>query len=260
MFVAGLNPFASTAFSLSTLAIALPSAVKVLSWLTITWRSQPRYTSAFLFALGFVSLFVLGGLTGPILAQPILDQYLHNTFFVVAHFHLIMAMAGIFGLFMAVYYWFPLVTGRLLSEPLGWIHFWCSLLGAYATFLPMHLTGLAGEPRHYAQLSGLPNVAAERLLAPTLPLNLHITLAALFLAVSQLVFLVNLIWSWRRGPLAPANPWNATTMEWAPQLRDDGAHGPVLVFRTPCDYARSPDQTGFLPQWREPSPELQSEE
>ena len=260
MFVAGLNPFASTAFSVSTLAIALPSAAKVLSWLTMTWRSQPRYTSAFLFALGFVSLFIMGGLTGPILAQPILDEYLHNTFFVVAHFHLIMAMAGIFGLFMAVYYWFPLVTGRLMSESLGRVHFYGSLFGAYATFLPMHLTGLAGEPRHYAQLSALPNASANRLLAPTLSLNFHITLAAIFLAAAQVPFLVNLVWSWHHGRLASSNPWEATTMEWSPQLRQDVSWEPPAVFRAPCAYARSPGKTEFLPQWTPPVLELQSEE
>ena len=110
MFVAGLNPFAGSAFSISTMAIAIPSAAKVLSWLATTWRSRPTYTTPMLFALGFVSLFLTGGLTGPILAQPILDQYLHNTFFVVAHFHLIMAMAGVFALFAGTYYWFPQIT------------------------------------------------------------------------------------------------------------------------------------------------------
>ncbi len=253
MFVAGLNPFVGTAFSVSTLAIALPSAAKVLSWLAITWRSRPRYTSAFLFALGFVSLFVLGGLTGPILAQPILDQYLHNTFFVVAHFHLIMAMAGIFGLFMAVYYWFPLVTGRMMSEPLGHAHFWCSLVGAYATFLPMHLTGLAGEPRHYAQLSGLPNAAAEHLLAPTLALNRSISYAAAFLAASQLLFLANLLRSWIAGPAAPPNPWSATTMEWSPQLQWAHSLDPIVTLRGPCHYADGNDGPGFLSQWTESS-------
>src|ERR1700729_1931398 len=162
MFGAGLNPFASSAFSISTMAIALPAAAKVLSWLATIWRSAPQYTTAMLFTLGFVSLFIAGGLTGPILAQPILDQYLHNTFFVVAHFHLIMAMAGIFGLYAATYYWFPLITathqhpGRLMSESLGRGHFWLTLIGAYAVFLPMHLTGLMGEPRHYSQLTGIP--------------------------------------------------------------------------------------------------------
>ena len=155
MFVAGLNPFAGTAFSLSTIAIAIPASAKVLSWLATLWRSKPELTTPMLFALGFVSLFITGGLSGPILAQPILDEYLHNTFFVVAHFHLIMAMAGVFGLFCATYYWAPILIHRQLSEPLGKLHFWGTILGAYSTFLPMHLTGLAGEPRHYAQLTGI---------------------------------------------------------------------------------------------------------
>jgi cytochrome c oxidase subunit 1 len=188
MFVAGLNPFAGTVFSISSLAIALPASAKVLSWLATLWRSRPRMTTAMLFALGFVSLFITGGLSGPILAQPILDEYLHNTFFVVAHFHLIMAMAGVFGLFCATYYWFPLLFGRMLNERLGKVHFWGTLLGAYATFLPMHLTGLAGEPRHYAQLNGLAG-PGRTLLEATQPLQVHITIAAIFLALAQIPFL-----------------------------------------------------------------------
>ncbi len=232
MFVAGLNPFAGTAFSVSTIAIAIPAAAKVLSWLATIWRSRPRYTTAFLFSLGFVSLFITGGLTGPILAQPILDQYLHNTFFVVAHFHLIMAMAGVFGLFAATYYWFPLLAGRTLHEGLGRLHFAGSLLGAYATFLPMHLTGLAGEPRHYAQLSGIPNATGD-LLARTLPLNRGITWAAFFLATVQLVFLANLLLTLWRGRSSPLNPWDATTLEWYPGL-SEGTEGPLpSVFREP---------------------------
>ncbi|WP_433983216.1 cbb3-type cytochrome c oxidase subunit I [Tunturiibacter empetritectus] len=229
MFVAGLNPFASSAFSISTMAIALPAAAKVLSWLATIWRSRPSYKTPMLFALGFVSLFLTGGLTGPILAQPILDEYLHNTFFVVAHFHLIMAMAGIFGLYAATYYWFPLLTatsqhpGRLLSEPLGHLHFWCTLLGAYAVFLPMHLTGLAGEPRHYGQLTGIPGPGgslspAGALLSHTLPLNRFITYAAIFLATAQLIFLFNLARSLRKGKIASSNPWQATTLEWHPSM------------------------------------------
>ena len=224
MFVAGLNPFAGSAFSISTMAIALPASAKVFSWLATTWRSRPTYPTPMLFSLGIVSLFLTGGLTGPILAQPILDQYLHNTFFVVAHFHLIMAMAGVFALFAATYYWFPQITAtrtrpaRLMSEPLGRLHFWATLLGAYATFLPMHLTGLAGEPRHYAQLTGIPTPAAAHLLAATIPLNRDITYAAIFLAVAQLPFLSNLIHSYFRGALAPPNPWRSTTLEWHPLL------------------------------------------
>ena len=247
MFVAGLNPFAGTAFSISTIAIAIPSAAKVLSWLATVWRSRPQYTTAFLFSLGFVSLFTTGGLTGPILAQPILDQYLHNTFFVVAHFHLIMAMAGVFGLFTATYYWFPLVSGRLLNERLGRWHFWGSLFGAYSTFLPMHLTGLAGQPRHYAQLTGIPN-APGRLLASTIPLNAHITGSAFFLAAVQLLFFVNLAWSLRRGAPAGPNPWKATTLEWAPIT----AGVRVQVFREPSHYDWSHTEPEPIPQWQAP--------
>jgi cytochrome c oxidase subunit 1 len=265
MFVAGLNPFASSAFSISTMAIALPASAKVLSWLATIWRAKPRYTSAMLFSLGFVSLFITGGLTGPILAQPILDEYLHNTFFVVAHFHLIMAMAGIFGLYAATYYWFPLLSatrnhpGRLLSEPLGRLHFWSTLIGAYAVFLPMHLTGLAGEPRHYAQLTGIPGAGGALsptglLLAHTIPLNLHITYAAIFLVTAQLLFFFNLFHSLRKGPFAPSNPWQATTLEWHPALNPfsplPASDTPeITVHRAPCLYFSTDLGDAFLPQW-----------
>jgi cytochrome c oxidase subunit I len=263
MFVAGLNPFASSAFSVSTMAIALPASAKVLSWLATIWRSKPQYTTAMLFALGFVSLFITGGLTGPILAQPILDEYLHNTFFVVAHFHLIMAMAGVFGLFAATYYWFPLITathtcpGRLLSETLGRWHFWLTLIGAYAVFLPMHLTGLMGEPRHYAQLTGIPGPAghispAGQLLSQTIPLNLHITYAAFFLASAQLLFLINLVRTLRHGKPSTENPWQATTLEWHPAQNPfprepQSATAPITVYRAPCQYSSSTGE--FLLQW-----------
>jgi cytochrome c oxidase subunit I len=262
MFVAGLNPFAGSAFAISTMAIALPSAAKVFSWLATIWRSRPKCKTPMLFALGFVSLFITGGLTGPILAQPILDQYLHNTFFVVAHFHLIMAMAGAFSLFAATYYWFPQITqtstrpARLMSDRLGKLHFWGTFLGAYLTFLPMHLTGLAGEPRHYAQLTGIPTPAAANLLAGTIPLNIHITYSAIFLATIQLIFLYNLIHSYFRGALAPPNPWQSTTLEWHPDLvppiTESKDPDPVTVYRSPCEY--HPGENSFLPQWL-PDPE-----
>ena len=153
MFVSGMNPYAGTAFALTTMAIAVPSTFKVLSWLGTLWGGGLRLTTPMLFSIGFVSLFIAGGLTGPILAQPVLDSYLHNTYFVVAHFHLIMAMAAVFSIFAGVYYWFPLMSGRLMNEPIGKLHFWCTLIGAYATFFPMHFAGLAGMPRHYSQLS-----------------------------------------------------------------------------------------------------------
>jgi cytochrome c oxidase subunit 1 len=240
MFVAGLNPFAGTAFSISSLVIAIPASAKVLSWLATVWRSKPRLTTPMLFALGFVSLFITGGLSGPILAQPILDEYLHNTFFVVAHFHLIMAMAGIFGLFCATYYWAPLLFHRQLSEPLGKLHFWGTILGAYSTFLPMHITGLAGEPRHYAQLTGI-TPSASALLQSTLPLQHWITISAIFLACAQLPFFLNLLLSLRRPRLSDPNPWHATTLEWSPEDLDP------VVYREPCLYSTSGEE--FLTQW-----------
>jgi cytochrome c oxidase subunit 1 len=266
MFVAGLNPFAGTAFSVSTIAIAVPASAKVLSWLGTVWGSGRRgemwfpthrakgramngapgglasFTTAMLFALGFVSLFVTGGLSGPILAQPILDEYLHNTFFVVAHFHLIMAMAGVFGLYCAMYYWAPLVLGRRMGEGLGQAHFWLTLVLAYATFLPMHVTGLAGEPRHYAQLDGMAGPTAA-LLQGTMGLQRWITVAAMGLAGSQVLFLVNLVLTLRRARETEANPWGATTLEWAP-VRET-----VAVYREPCQYSSNGEV--FLTQWDE---------
>lgn len=252
MFVAGLNPFAGTAFSAASIAIAIPSAAKVLSWMATTWRSRPRLTTAMLFALGFVSLFIAGGLSGPILAQPILDEYLHNTFFVVAHFHLIMAMAGVFGLFCGLYYWAPLLFGRRFGEGLGKVHFWGTLFFAYNTFLPMHLTGLASEPRHYAQLQGI-SPPANALLLSTMPLQRHITASALLLGLFQLPFLVNLLLMLRRPSEQTVNPWQATTLEWAPP-RLPGDTAPITAHRMPCIYSLHDDS--FAPQWEpEPIPE-----
>ncbi|WP_235011592.1 cytochrome c oxidase subunit I [Bryocella elongata] len=248
MFVAGLNPFAGTVFGASSLAIAIPSSAKVLSWITTVWRGRPRRTTAFLFALGFVSFFIAGGLTGPILAQPILDEYLHNTFFVVGHFHLIMAMSGVFGLFCATYYWAPILFGQQLDERLGRIHFWTTLVFAYSTFLPMYTLGLRGEPRHYAELPT--TGSAGHLLQGAIAVQQHITASALLLALAQLPFLWSVYRAWRsrRDPalLAQQNPWFATTLEWAPALAPDAQR---KVYREPCVY--SPDGDIFDPQWDE---------
>jgi cytochrome c oxidase subunit 1 len=209
MFVSGMNPYVSRGFGLATIAIAIPSAVEVIQWLAAIIAGGLRRTTALLFILGFVSLFITGGLTGPILAQPILDSYLHNTFFVVAHFHLIMGMAVSFALFAAIYYWFPLLTGKRMSERLGRWHFWLSLIGAYAVFFPMHFAGLAGEPRQYAQLTG-----TAAFLANLLPLERFISVAAFLLVTSQLLFLWNVLHSWIRGEKSSPNPWEASTLEW----------------------------------------------
>ncbi len=248
MFVAGLNPFAGTVFGAASLAVAVPSIAKVLSWLATVWRSRPRLTTPMLFALGFVSLFVTGGLSGPILAQPILDEYLHNTFFVVAHFHLIMAMAGVFGLFCATYYWAPLMWGRRLDETLGRLHFAGTFIGAYAVFLPMHFTGLASEPRHYAQLVSISGPGST-LLGATRLVQIHITGSAIVLAATQLIFFANLILTSRRPRELDENPWDATTLEWAPSpaVDETGSLPRPIVYRMPCSYSLT-DQS-FSPQW-----------
>ena len=242
MFVSGMNPYAGTAFALTTMAIAIPSTVEVLGWLSMLWGGGLRFPTPMLFALGFLSFFIAGGLTGPILAQPALDSYLHNTFFVVAHFHLVMAMAGAFSLFAGVYYWFPLMTGRLMSESLGRLHFWITLIAAYGTFLPMHFSGLAGEPRHYERLTG-PATSFSAIAAN----ERGITFAALLLAAAQLIFLWNIFASASRGRIAQPNPWQATTLEWAPQT------AAARINRGPYEYEIAVNEMIFHPQWESAS-------
>jgi cytochrome c oxidase subunit I len=208
MFTSGMNPYAGFAFSTLTTAIAVPSAIKTFNWVATLYGGRIRYATPLLFSAGFVSLFITGGLTGPILAQPALDTYLHDTYFVVAHFHLIMAMAGLFAIFSATYFWFPKMFGQMMNERLGRLHFWITLFGAYATFMPMHPLGIAGHPRRYSDLTGVQYVAAMA------PLQKFITVAAIVTICGQIIFLVNLFWSMRKGPAADANPWDCTTLEW----------------------------------------------
>ena len=208
MFVSGMDPYAGFAFSTLTTAIAVPSAIKTFNWVATLYGGKIHYSTPLLFSVGFVSLFITGGLTGPILAQPALDTYLHDTYFVVAHFHLIMAMAGVFAIFSATYFWFPKMFGRMMNETLGKWHFWITLLGAYATFMPMHLLGIAGHPRRYSELSGVQYVTAMA------PLQKFVTLAAIVTLAGQIIFVVNFFWSMRKGPVAEANPWECSTLEW----------------------------------------------
>ena len=224
MFISGLNPYSVIAFSVLTLVIAVPSAVKTLNWIATAWGGSVQLTTAMLFALGFVSVFVTGGLSGIVLGQPVLDQYFHDTTFVVAHFHLVMGVASVFGIFAATFYWFPVLFGRLMNETLGKLHFYGTWIGTYAIFLPMHFTGFAGNPRRYADLTSF------QFLQPLVPIHKWMTLAAYFTAGIQVLFLVNLFWSLRRGAVAPRNPWLATTLEWA--------EAPVgRVYRGPSDYS-----------------------
>ena len=243
MFVSGIDPWLGTTFGLTTIAIAVPSSAEVLTWLAMLFRGRMRLTTPMLFTLGFLSFFIAGGLTGPILAQPALDAYLHNTFFVVAHFHLVMAMAGVFSIFAGIYYWYPLLTGRMMNELLGKAHFWVSLVAAYGTFFPMHFAGLAGEPRHYAQLAG-PVESFPSLI----PVERGITFAALTLAAAQLIFLFNVFRSARHGVRADENPWRATTLEWSPDLHPITRGEPYL-------YGSCLGGTeDFLPQWELAAP------
>jgi cytochrome c oxidase subunit I len=187
MFSSGLNPYSGLAFSVLTMVIAVPSTIKTLNWLATIWGGNLELPTAMLFALGFVSVFVTGGLSGIFLGQPVLDQYFHDTYFVVAHFHLIMGVASIFGLFAGTHYWFPLMFHRQLDERLGKLHFYATFLGAYAIFLPMHFLGFAGNPRRYAELGNF------HFLMDLLPLHETLTYAAFFTAAAQLIFLLNLV-------------------------------------------------------------------
>jgi cytochrome c oxidase subunit 1 len=208
MFTSGLNPYSSLAFSLLTIAVAVPSAVKTFNWIATLWGGQIDLTSPMLYALGFISVFVTGGLSGIVVGQPGLDQYFHDTYFVVAHFHIIMGVASIFTIFAATAYWFPLLFGRMMNETLGKWHFYLTFAGVYAIFLPMHFAGIAGNPRRYADFTTFD------FLSPLMPLHKGITHAAYFTAAVQLLFLGNLIWSVLKGPIAPRNPWNAADREW----------------------------------------------
>jgi cytochrome c oxidase subunit 1 len=233
MFMSGMSPYSAFAFSLMTMAIGVPSAIKTFNWLGTLHRARLRLTTPMLFAIGFVSLFVSGGLSGPFLAQPVLDIPLHDTYFVVGHFHLIMGVAAIFGIFAATYYWFPKMFGRMLNDTMGRIHFWITFVGTYAIFMPMHYLGLAGHPRRYSQLTEL------TYLHNLIPLQTFMTYAAFITIGIQLVFLFNFIWSLKKGAKASDNPWEATTLEWTtatPPPHDNfGGHVPV-VSHGPYEY------------------------
>jgi cytochrome c oxidase subunit I len=245
MFVSGMNPYSGLTFSMLTLAIAVPSAVKTFNWLGTLWGGKIQFRVPMLFALGFVSFFITGGLSGIFLAQPALDSMLHATYYVVAHFHLVMGVAAIFGIFGATYYWFPKMFGRMMNETLGKVHFWLTFVGVYCIFLPMHFIGVAGGIRRYADSTG------PAYLASLEPLHFFVTIAAFVTATAQLIFFFNLFRSWRVGTPAPSNPWNATTLEWAtsspPPLDNFGGHYPS-VYRGPYDYSVPGAPRDFLLQ------------
>ena len=210
MFVSGMSPYSAFAFSILTMTIGVPSAIKTFNWLGTLWGGKIQFNCAMLFALGFVSLFVSGGLSGLFLAQPSLDLYLHDTYFVIAHFHLIMGVAAIFGMFAGTYFWFPKMFGRFLNEGIGKVHFWLTFVGVYCIFMPMHFLGLAGHPRRYFDST------AVTFLQKLQPVHVFITIAAIITISAQLLFLYNVIWSLIAGKEAKEeNPWHATTLEWS---------------------------------------------
>ncbi|MBK9167282.1 MAG: cbb3-type cytochrome c oxidase subunit I [Bryobacterales bacterium] len=208
MFVSGMSPYSAIAFSVLTMTIGVPSAIKTFNWIGTLWGGSIRFETPLLFAAGFVSLFVAGGISGIFLGQPTLDLYLHDTYFVVAHFHMIMGVAAIFGIFAATYYWFPKMFGRSMHSALGKAHFYLTFIGVYLIFVPMHSVGLAGNPRRY------PDFKEFEFLAELGGAHTFISLAAYFTAAVQLLFLANLFWSMWKGRPAAANPWEATTLEW----------------------------------------------
>jgi len=234
MFMSGMSPYSAFAFSIMTMAIGVPSAIKTFNWLGTMWGGRIRLQTPMLYAIGFVSLFVSGGLSGPFLAQPVLDIPLHDTAFVPAHFHLIMGVAAIFGIFAGTAYWFPKMFGRMMNETLGKIHFFITLAGTYAIFMPMHYLGLAGQPRRYSQFTEV------AYLHHLIPLNTFITYAAFVTVAAQLIFVINFFWSMFKGPKASDNPWEATTLEWTtatPPPHDNfGGHTPV-VYHGPYEYS-----------------------
>jgi cytochrome c oxidase subunit 1 len=244
MFVSGMNPYSSLVFSLPTLIITIPSVIIVLIWVGSMYGSRLRITTASLFALGFISTFVAGGVTGFFLAQPTLDSYLHATYFVVGHFHLVMGVAAIFGIFCGTYFWLPKMTGRMMNEGLGKAHFWLTFVGTYAIFLPMYYLGMAGNVRRYSAF-------VDNYLAPLLPLHKFITMAALATGAAQFLFLYNLIHSRFRGKVAARNPWDATSLEWTvdspPPFDNFGDKVPV-VYRDPFEYGVESEDRDYVMQ------------
>src|SRR5436305_5130205 len=214
MFISGMSPYSAMAFSILTLSIGVPSAVKTFNWIGTLWGAKIRFTTPMLFALGFVSLFVAGGITGLVLGQTSLDLPMHDTYFVLGHFHLVMGVAAIFGMFAGIYFWFPKIFGRFMSERLGRIHFWITFIGVYSIFIPMHIMGIVGMPRRYSRFAE--NGQQIYLFLESLhPLVLFVTVAAVITFATQFIFFFNLFWSMFKGQKCTENnPWEATTLEW----------------------------------------------
>lgn len=236
MFVTGLNPFLGSVFVLLTLLIAVPSAIKVFNWITTLWRGNIRFTPGMLFSIGFVSMFISGGLTGIWLGNSTLDIHLHDTYFVVAHFHIVMGVSAFFGMFAGIYHWFPKMYGRYMNNTMSYIHFWVTLIGAYLIFWPMHYQGLAGMPRRYVDYSNWPSFNHFG------DLNRFISTVAMIVFAIQLLFVFNFFYSIFKGRrVVSQNPWGANTLEWTTPIRPGHGNWPgeiPEVHRWPYDYGK----------------------
>ncbi|MGJ3233508.1 cytochrome c oxidase subunit I [Marivirga sp.] len=245
MFVSGLNPFLGSVFMFLTLIIAIPSAVKVFNYLTTLWKGNIIFTPATLFSIGLVSFFISGGLTGIFLGNSVIDIQLHDTYFVVAHFHLVMGSLSIFGLLAGVYHWFPKMFGRMMDEKLGHIHFWMTFIGVYMIFFPMHYIGIAGFPRRYYSWTNFDAFSSYT------DLNMFVSVAAFVTVAAQFLFLFNFFYSMYRGKRAPQNPWRSNTLEWTAPIEPGHGNWPgeiPKVYRWPYDYSKPGAKEDFIPQ------------
>jgi cytochrome c oxidase subunit 1 len=245
MFVTGMNPFLGSIFMLLTLIIAVPSAVKGFNYIATLWRGNIIFTPAMLFSIGLVSFFISGGLTGIILGNSAADIQLHDTYFVVAHFHIVMGSASFFGMVAGVYHWFPKMFGRMMDEKLGYMHFWLTFIGAYCVFFPMHYIGIAGFPRRYYSFTGFDAFQSFA------DLNHFISIAAIITVSAQLIFLFNFFYSIFKGRRAPQNPWKSNTLEWTTPINP--GHGNWVgeiphVYRWAYDYSKPGSKEDFIPQ------------
>jgi cytochrome c oxidase subunit 1 len=245
MFVTGMNPFLGSIFMFLTLIIAIPSAVKAFNYITTLWRGNIVFTPGMLFSIGLVSMFISGGVTGIALGNSAIDIQLHDTYFVVAHFHLVMGAASFFGMVAGVYHWFPKMFGRMLNEKLGYIHFWLTFVGVYCIFFPMHYIGIAGFPRRYYSFTSYDAFKTFG------DLNAFISVAAMIVFGAQLIFVYNFIYSIFRGRRAPLNPWRANTLEWTTPLHPAHGNWPgeiPSVYRWPYDYSKPGAAEDFIMQ------------
>ncbi|MBL1279454.1 MAG: cbb3-type cytochrome c oxidase subunit I [Fluviicola sp.] len=250
MFITGMSPFLGSVFVFTTLLIAIPSAVKVFNYITTLWKGSIIFTPAMLFVIGLVSAFISGGVTGIILADAALDIMVHDTYFVVAHFHVVMGLSAVFGMYAGVYHWFPRMFGRMMNTSLGYVHFWMTIIGAYGVFFPMHFVGLAGAPRRYYDYSVYGDFDVDAL-NMIMDLNVIITIFSIFAAIGQLVFLFNFFYSIFKGPKSVQNPWKSNTLEWTAPVEHMHGNWPgelPTVHRWPYDYSKPGSEVDFIPQ------------